>query len=93
MIDGKLTTTSKTRHGINPATGRPNSEVPVSTQEDVDQAMNAATAAFKFWSQVPYAKRQEAVLALADALEAEREAFASMLTREQGKPVLLHLST
>lgn len=87
IIDGELTTTSKTRHGINPATGKPNPEVPVATQEDVEKAMLAAKKASKTWAEVPYAERQKAVLAFADALEAEHQAFSSMLTQEQGKPV------
>lgn len=87
VINGKLTSTSTTRHGINPATGKPNPEVPVSTQDDVEDAMSAATEAFKTWSAVSYADRQKAVLAFADALEKEHSAFSSMLTQEQGKPV------
>jgi acyl-CoA reductase-like NAD-dependent aldehyde dehydrogenase len=41
-IDGKFMTTAKTRHSINPATGKPNPEVPLSTQDDVDKATVAA---------------------------------------------------
>ena len=87
VINGKLTSTSTTRHGINPATGKANPEVPVSTQDDVDNAMTAASEAFKTWSQVSYADRQKAVLAFADAVEKEHDTFSAMLTQEQGKPV------
>lgn len=87
VIDGKLSATSKTRHGINPATGKPNPEVPVSTPEDVDRAVAAGQNAFKAWAKTPYAERQKAMLAFADALEQEKDAFAEMLTQEQGKPV------
>jgi acyl-CoA reductase-like NAD-dependent aldehyde dehydrogenase len=87
IIDGQLSSTSKTRRGINPATGKPNPEVPVSTPEDVDRAMAAGQKAFKHWAKTPYAERQKAVLAFADALENERDAFAKMLTQEQGKPL------
>lgn len=87
VIDGKLTSTQKTRHGINPATGKPNPEVPVATQDDVEQAMVAAKKASTSWAKVPYAERSKAVLALADALEVEHQAFSDMLVREQGKPV------
>ncbi|KIX10526.1 uncharacterized protein Z518_01609 [Rhinocladiella mackenziei CBS 650.93] len=85
-INGKLTTTEKTRHGINPATGKPNPEVPVSTPKDVDDAVAAAKAAFKTWSKVPYEERKRAVLAFADALEKHADNFGKMLTQEQGKP-------
>lgn len=86
-IDGKLVGTTKTRHSTNPATGKANPEVPISSRDDVDQAMIAATKASKKWAATPYAERQSALFAYADALEAEKESFSSMLTQEQGKPV------
>jgi acyl-CoA reductase-like NAD-dependent aldehyde dehydrogenase len=86
-INGKSTSTEKTRHGINPATGKPNPEVPVSTQKDVDDAVAAAKEAFKSWSKVPWEERKKAILAFADALEAHTEDFAKLLTQEQGKPL------
>lgn len=86
-IDGKADNGKSSRHGINPATEGNSSTVPVATQEDVDRAMVAAKKAFKTWSAVPYAERQKAVLAFADALEAEKEGFSKLLTKEQGKPV------
>ena len=86
-INGKSTSTEHTRHGINPATGKANPEVPVSTQKDVDDAVAAAKDAFKSWSQTPWAKRQEAVIAFADALEKYEQDFGKLLTQEQGKPV------
>ncbi len=86
-INGKLSSTKTTRHGINPATGKPNPEVPVSTPEDVDAAVAAAKDAFKLWSKTPYDERRKAVLAFADALEKHSQDFAKLLTEEQGKPV------
>lgn len=86
-IDGKLSSTSETRHGINPATGKPLPEVPVSGQQDVDAAVAAARKAFKSWAKVPYAERQKACNDFADALEKHGEDFAKLLTSEQGKPV------
>lgn len=55
-IDGKLTSTKETRHNINPATKKPNAEVPVCTPEDVDAAIAAARKAFNSWSKVPMSK-------------------------------------
>lgn len=93
IIDGKAATTKNTRNAINPATEEPSSTVPVATEEDVDRAMEAAERAFGQWAAVPYAKRQQAVKDYADALEAEKENFAALLTREQGKPVSLESSS
>lgn len=87
VIDGKLSSTATTRHGINPATGDPNPEVPVSTPADVDAAVEAGQKAFKSWSRTSYEERKKCTLALADALESCHGEFAKMLVQEQGKPV------
>ena len=86
-IDGKLVGTKETRHGINPATGEANPEVPVATQADVDAAVEAGLKAFKTWSKTPWEERKKAVLAYADALEKLAPEFGKLLTKEQGKPV------
>ncbi|KAL4915267.1 aldehyde dehydrogenase domain-containing protein [Aspergillus aurantiobrunneus] len=86
-INGRQTATAETRHGINPATGEPNPAVPVSTQQDVNNAVAAAQEAFISWADVPFAERQKAALALADALEEHVTDFAKLLVQEQGKPL------
>ncbi|KAL2808223.1 Aldehyde/histidinol dehydrogenase [Aspergillus granulosus] len=87
IINGKKSSTAETRHGINPATGSPNPEVPVSTETDVDNAVAAAQEAFKTWSEVPFAERASALRAFADGLEPYAADFAKLLTQEQGKPL------
>lgn len=86
-VDGELLSTKTTRHSINPATGNPNPEVPLSTREDVDMAMLAAQKAFKSWADTSTFNRRAAVLAFSNALEAEKECFSRLLVQEQGKPV------
>jgi acyl-CoA reductase-like NAD-dependent aldehyde dehydrogenase len=86
-INGVQTSTAEKRHGINPATGEPNPDVPVATAEDVDKAVAAAEEAFKTWSEVPFVERQKALLAFADAIEKHAEDFSKLLVQEQGKPV------
>ena len=87
IINGKPVSTSKTRHGINPSNKKANWEVPVATPEDVDEAVKAGKAAFKKWSKTSVEERRKAVLAFADALDAQKNEFAKLLTTEQGKPV------
>ena len=87
MINNKLTSTSATRHGTNPATLESNPEVPVSTLEDVDNAVASARKAFKPWAATPLEKRREALLAFCDAIHDHADDFAPLLTREQGKPL------
>ncbi|GJC99382.1 aldehyde dehydrogenase [Colletotrichum higginsianum] len=82
VIDGKLETTSKTRHSVNPSTLEANPEVPVSTPRI---AVQAAKRAQEAWAETPYEERQKALARFGEAIEAHAEEFALMLTREQGK--------
>lgn len=86
-IHGELVGTRTTRHGINPATGKPNPEVPVATLQDVDAAVAAGLTAFESWKKVPWAERAKAITTFADGLEKHAADFAKLLTQEQGKPV------
>jgi acyl-CoA reductase-like NAD-dependent aldehyde dehydrogenase len=87
VINGKLVGSSKTRHGINPATKKPLAEVPIATQEDVDNAVAAARAAFKTWSKTSLEERVAAINAYAQAFVALHDDFANLITTEMGRPV------
>ncbi|CAL5873715.1 uncharacterized protein PFLUO_LOCUS7997 [Penicillium psychrofluorescens] len=87
VISNELSSTTTTRHGINPANSKPNPEVPVSTQEDVDRAVKSARNAFKKWSKTSFEERRAALSAFAKAIEANAHMFAKTLTMEQGKPL------
>ncbi|EAU32170.1 conserved hypothetical protein [Aspergillus terreus NIH2624] len=87
VINNELTSTAQTRHGINPANRQPNPEVPVSTAEDLDRAVKAARQAFRKWSRTSFDERRAALNAFADAIEANAEPLAALLTQEQGKPL------
>lgn len=87
VIDGKLASTAATRHGINPARIEELPPVPVSTQNDVQAAVDAARRAAPAWAAVPLQERQRRVVQLAEALSSQQDDFAKMLTLEQGKTV------
>ncbi|KAH0430275.1 aldehyde dehydrogenase [Colletotrichum camelliae] len=87
VINGKLETTPKTRNGLNPSTLEPLAEVPLSTAEDVDRAVQAAKAAQEAWAETPYEERKKAVAKLGDLMEENLNEFAVMLSKEQGKPI------
>lgn len=82
-----MTTTARTRHSINPANRQPNPEVPVSTQEDLDKAVDCAREAFKKWSKTSVEERQAAIQAFGRAVDDHKDDFAKLLTMEQGKPL------
>lgn len=72
---------------INPATEDAFARVPKATEGDADAAIAAAKAAFPAWAATPIEERQKAVIALADALAANADRLARILTQEQGKPL------
>ena len=80
-----MSSTKETRHSYNPATGKPNQEVPVSTQEDLDNAVAAAKQAFKQWSRTTFEERREKLHAYADTLDTYRDEFVTLVIKEQGK--------
>lgn len=59
IIDGKLTQTDSTRRAINPATGEELFPCPVSTPQDVEDAIKAARAAFGDWKKTPVEHRRQ----------------------------------
>ncbi|RVD89421.1 uncharacterized protein DFL_000431 [Arthrobotrys flagrans] len=91
IIDGKPTTTAETRYSINPSTKAPNPPVPVSTKQDLDDAVNAARRALKGWAATPWDERRDALLSFVKAVVGRKEEFAGMLVREQGKPYMFAL--
>jgi acyl-CoA reductase-like NAD-dependent aldehyde dehydrogenase len=87
LINGRLVRGAGTLDVINPATGRILTAAPRADRAQLDQAVAAAKAAFPSWSATTIRKRSELVVKLAEALEAEQDVFARLLTEEQGKPL------
>jgi len=70
---------------IDPATGALLARIPLSTAADVDAAARAARAAQPEWAATAVAKRARAVFALREALWANREELAQLVTQDMGK--------
>jgi alpha-ketoglutaric semialdehyde dehydrogenase len=60
---------------------------PLSTGQDVDAAVDAASEAFKTWRLVPAPKRAEILYRAAEMLVRRKEDLAQDMTREMGKPL------
>lgn len=86
-INGHAVSTTEQLPVINPATEAVIAYVPICTPAILDQAVHAARQAFPKWSALPFSTRQQALLQMADALEAQLPALAELLTAEQGKPL------
>lgn len=81
----------ETRRIIDPATGEFNPEVPVSSEQDLDNAVAAAKIAQKDWAKTTFQERRNMLHAYADALETFRTDFVELLIAEQGKAYILAL--
>ncbi|KAF2010920.1 aldehyde dehydrogenase-like protein [Aaosphaeria arxii CBS 175.79] len=89
IINNQFVPTPQTRSSINPATGENLFEVPIARKEDLDVAVAGAKTAFKSWSKTPFSERAKLLLDYADAIEANQQELALLLTMEQGKPLSL----
>ena len=72
---------------VTPATGEPFTEVPRSTQEDVELALDAAHAAKDAWGEASTTERSRILNKVADAIEENLEMLAVAESWENGKPV------
>ncbi|SHJ38781.1 succinate-semialdehyde dehydrogenase / glutarate-semialdehyde dehydrogenase [Aureimonas altamirensis DSM 21988] len=72
---------------VNPATGQEVGTIPATQPDELNDAVAAARRAFKTWSRLNARKRADALHRLGDAIAADADAMARIMTAEQGKPV------
>ncbi len=91
FIDGEFVEPKSGKYldNIEPATGKPYSQVADSGKEDVDLAVAAAEKAFSDWSRKPAAERSQMLLRIADLIERDLEKFARAESIDTGKPITL----
>lgn len=70
---------------INPADQEVLASTPFSTSEEVNQAVDAAEAAFKTWSEVAASERARLFLRYQDLLKKHHDELATILAKENGK--------
>ncbi|MGP3972481.1 gamma-aminobutyraldehyde dehydrogenase [Streptomyces sp. 8N114] len=90
-IDGEFRDAAdgRTTKVVNPATGEAYATAPLSGAADVDAAMAAAEAAFPAWRDATPGTRQQAILKIADALEARADELLAAECENCGKPLEL----
>ncbi len=79
----------RTADNIEPATGQPFTQFPVSDAADVQTAVDAAKSAAGRWATTSAADRSAALLGIADAIEDDLERFAQAESTDTGKPISL----
>jgi aminomuconate-semialdehyde/2-hydroxymuconate-6-semialdehyde dehydrogenase len=91
FIDGRFVEPIGGRYvdNIEPATGKPYSQVADSDAPDVGLAVVAAEKTFRDWSKEPAAERSRLLLRIADLIERDLEKFARAESIDTGKPISL----
>src|SRR4249920_3497204 len=91
FIDGEFVEPIGGRYldNLEPATGKPYSQVPDSDAHDVDLAVAAAEKAFRDWSKKAAAERSRFLLRVADLIDRDLEKFARAESVDTGKPLSL----
>ncbi|MGN7861255.1 aldehyde dehydrogenase family protein [Microbacterium sp. 22303] len=84
-IDGALVTSEENFEVYNPATGEVIAHAPEGTAR-LDDAVTAARQAFPAWSALSWDERGAYLTRFSEALEAQKDDLARLLTLEQGKP-------
>lgn len=87
LIDGRSATARDRFEVLNPATLEVVDTAPRATADDLDRAVQAAKRAFKTWSRDADARRK-ALTRCSELIQEHMQELATLLTREQGKPML-----
>ena len=86
LINGEMVGTAETLDVVNPANEEVIGQVPACGEEELNQAVAAARAAFKSWSKKPIDERRKVVQAIAGVINENNDELFRLLTAEQGKP-------
>lgn len=86
-INGVWRQTTHTLSVVNPANGERLADVPDCGTQETLEAADAASAAFRDWSARPAVERARLLEAWHDAIIAQEDDLARLMTLEQGKPL------
>lgn len=87
FIGGKWieSNSGKTEEVYNPATGEIIAKVPISSKEELDNAVEVANEAFKSWKEEPVPKRARILFKYQQLLVDHWDELAEIITKENGK--------
>jgi len=77
---------------VDPSTGQPYADAPVSGAADVDRAVRSAADGFAAWKRATPAERSLALLRIADAIEARADELVRAECANTGKPYALTMA-
>ena len=87
-IDGDwVESDGETKDIVNPATGKVIATVPISTEDEINEAVAAAKEAFPDWRRTPPLARARCLFRLKELLEENFEELSRIQTMEHGKTI------
>jgi aldehyde dehydrogenase len=89
FIGGKWTAPRKGQYfeNVSPIDGKPFTQIPRSTADDIEMALDAAHEAFPSWSRSSAAYRSNILLKIADIIEKNLDYLAAVETVDNGKAI------
>jgi aldehyde dehydrogenase (NAD+) len=87
FINGQFVAGGGHFESVNPATGKPIAQIAQATREQVDQAVDAARAAFGTWSKLPGHARARYLYAIARQVQKHSRLLAVLETMDNGKSI------
>ena len=89
-INGQRVASAHTFTDVSPIDETPLGEIAAGGEDEVDQAVAAARAAFPAWAALPVAERSAMLRRLADGIDARAEDLARVETRDNGSLLRSH---
>lgn len=86
-INGQFTQSAESFDNLSPADGQSLGQVSAGTASDIDQAVDAASTAFKEWGSMPGKQRQKILHRFADMIEARAEEIALVESSDCGQAI------
>jgi succinate-semialdehyde dehydrogenase / glutarate-semialdehyde dehydrogenase len=89
LIDGEWRTGTHAQRATvrNPATGEALGELSLASQQDMEQALEAARRGFEVWRKTSAYERAKVLGRAGDLLRERADTIARLITQEQGKPL------
>ncbi|NCN27403.1 CoA-acylating methylmalonate-semialdehyde dehydrogenase [bacterium] len=87
LINGEFSQSKSTTFldVLNPSTQEVLAQVPLTTLDEMNQAVESAKQAFKLWSEVPVSDRARLMLRYQELLKKHQDEIATILAKENGK--------
>jgi acyl-CoA reductase-like NAD-dependent aldehyde dehydrogenase len=86
VIDGQLRNSKTKYHGIDPTTKEPNWDVPVASDNDIEDAVVAGNKAYAKWKMTTWEERTQHLERFKEIFFSYEEELTNVLVKETGKP-------